>query len=196
MEVATNYREYTVSEYAYANGIPVDTVRSRIRNGKIETVEIIRDGRTVKGIRVPVSNQSSNGYSNSQQPLEAEIVNGDDDSYDEEIRSPETVISMFQQFGEIREQLGRYMERAEQAEARAAEYERERNDLKLLTDNQKIKEQQLSDREGYYTEQMKQLEAVNIQQAERIKQLEQLLIDKVTSEPQTQGLLAKLFGKK
>ncbi len=58
------HQDLTVREYAQHFGLPEQTVRSRISAGKLATVDILRDGKTLQGIRVSLSKLHSGNDDN------------------------------------------------------------------------------------------------------------------------------------
>ncbi len=54
------FKEMTIRDYALFTGIPEATIRSRVRMGKMITVDIEVDGKIQRGIRVPLSKLHAN----------------------------------------------------------------------------------------------------------------------------------------
>jgi chromosome segregation ATPase len=59
-----DYQDLTVREYAQHFGLPEQTVRSRISAGKLTVVDIVREGKTLQGIRVSLSKLHSGNDDN------------------------------------------------------------------------------------------------------------------------------------
>jgi len=67
------FKEMTIRDYALFTGIPEATIRSRVRMGKMTTVDIEVEGKIQRGIRVPLSKLNSNdekSLGNDDQSLE------------------------------------------------------------------------------------------------------------------------------
>jgi len=153
------YRELTVSEYAAYMGIPVDTVRSRIRAGKIKTVEITRDNKKVMGIQIPLE------VFDSEETVSSTVSDSENNSW---VNSPQLSNNNYPLLEKLlteltvkTEELGVYKERARQAEHWESQ-------VKLLTDSQHSSRKEWAEKEGMYLQRINELQE-QLKQSETVK---------------------------